>query len=420
MKKVFFLLMTVSSFAAAQNPFEANYLSRQRLQMKDVEGYFFLAEQAYTLAPQNLEFAMNFARACALIGRQTQCFSVLDNIAAIGFDFEIEKDTAFAKYWRVARFQQIAARAKLNTKKTASDYAFSIGEKDLIPEGITYDPRQQKFYVSSIYKRKIVSINPDGVPSDFMGEAQNGLYSTVGMKVDAARNHLWVIGIINKPYPHAYNKEDLGKAAVYQFNLETKELIHKYVLKDTLRHMFNDLVIVNGSVYITDSGQRSVYKINTATKEFELFFRAPGLFFPNGITASSDQKYLFVASWVGINRITIADSQTVMVEPKVTTTLSGIDGLYFYENSLIAIQNSAGPQSRIMKFDLNKQMDAVVKSTLLESDNPLYNRPTTGTIVGDEFYFIANSQMTSFDAEGKIFPIDQLQPTYILKLKLKN
>jgi hypothetical protein len=32
--------------------------------------------------------------------------------------------------------------------------AFQIPEVDLIPEGITYDPVEKAFYVSSTYKRK--------------------------------------------------------------------------------------------------------------------------------------------------------------------------------------------------------------------------------------------------------------------------
>jgi hypothetical protein len=110
----------------------------------------------------------------------------------------------------------------------------------------------------------------------------------------------------------------------------------------------------------------------------------------------------------------------VMLQNKPNTTLTGIDGLYLYENSLIAVQNGAGPQSRIVKFELNKAMDAVTKTTVLESQNPLYNVPTTGTIVDDEFFFIANSQLQNFDAQGNIFPPEKMQPTYILKLKLGN
>lgn len=420
MKFFAFLSMMVTVFAWGQNPFEAYYLSKQRLQEKDTAGYFYLAEQAYTLAPFNLEFTVNYARACVTVGRQIRATNLLQGVADMGFDYDVENDTTFKPLWPQSKFKQIVAKAKTSSKLTASNYAFSLKEKDLIPEGMTYDPRQQKFYVSSIYKRKIVGINMDGTSFDFVGEAQDGLYSTLGMKVDAARNHLWVMGVMNTPKAKIMNESDYGKSAVFQYDLETRRLIKKYVLNDTLKHLFNDLAMVNGSLYITDSENGTIYQIDKEAQTFTPFFHWDWMFYPNGIVATPDKKYLFVAHWAGISRISIADTQMVMLQNKPNTTLTGVDGLYLYENSLIAVQNGAGPQSRIVKFELNKAMDAVTKTTVLESQNPLYNVPTTGTIVDDEFFFIANSQLQNFDAQGNIFPPEKMQPTYILKLKLGN
>jgi sugar lactone lactonase YvrE len=418
MRNIFLLIAVCTAIVSAQSPNNAYNLSRQRLAMKDTAGYFYLAEQAYQLAPFNLEFTVNYARACVVVGRQIRALNLLQTIADMGFDFGLDSDSSFMPLWKQSKFKQLVQKAKSGTTKIASNYVFSLQESDLIPEGITYDPRQQKFFVSSIYKRKVLAVNTDGTASDFVGEAQYGLFSTVGLKVDAARNHLWVLGIINKPKPRTFTKEELGTSAVYQFDLETKTLINKYTMSDTLQHLFNDLVIVNGSVYFTDSRQRCVYKVNPATKTIDSFYGNPWLYFPNGITASADQQYLFIASWAGILRLSLADTTALILQSKVVTTLSGIDGLYFYENSLIAVQNSAGPQSRIMKFELSKKMDEVTNATVLESQNPLYNIPTTGTIIDDELYFIANSQLQNFDEQGNIFPSDKMQPTYILKVKL--
>jgi sugar lactone lactonase YvrE len=420
MRSIIILLFLFATAASAQNPFEAYYLSKQRLQERDTAGYFYLAEQAYTLAPFNLEFTVNYAKACVVVGRQIRATNLLQGVADMGFDYSLENDTAFKPLWTQSKFKQHVAKAKQTSKLTASNYAFSLKEKDLVPEGITYDPRQQKFYVSSIYKRKVVGINLDGTSFDLIGEAQDGLYSTLGMKVDAARNHLWVMGVLNTPRAKSMDPNDFGKSAVFQYDLETRKLLKKYVVDDTLKHLFNDLVSVNGSLYLTDSENGSIYRIDKEAQTISLFYHWDWMFYPNGITATPDRKYLFVAHWAGISRISIADTQMVMLQNKPTTTLTGIDGLTFYENSLIAVQNSAGPQSRIMRFELSKTMDAVTKATVLESQNPLYNIPTTGTIVDDEFFFIANSQLQNFDAQGNIFPPEKMQPTYILKLKLGN
>ena len=44
--------------------------------------------------------------------------------------------------------------------------------------------------------------------------------------------------------------------------------------------------------------------------------------------------------------------------------------------------------------------------------------PTTGVIVGEWFYYIANAQLRSFTQEGKIFPWDQLHDVQIRKIRL--
>src|SRR4051812_9537514 len=64
-----------------------------------------------------------------------------------------------------------------------AEVAFTINEKDLIPEGIAYDPAQKEFYVGSILKRKIVRIDSSGRASDFTSEGQDGLFKVLGMTV---------------------------------------------------------------------------------------------------------------------------------------------------------------------------------------------------------------------------------------------
>jgi DNA-binding beta-propeller fold protein YncE len=239
------------------------------------------------------------------------------------------------------------------------------------------------------------------------------------MKVDAARNCLWVMNAIDSPKPRIFKKEEVGKAAAFQYDLETKQLLYKYRVNDTLAHFFNDVVILaNGEVYLTDSEAGTIYKIDQNKKLIEQWWKGEKFIYPNGITVSSDQKYLFVAHWLGISRIALADTQGTLLPSRVKTVLSGIDGLYFYNNSLIGVQNGIGPHARIMKYELSKKFDAVVSETVLESGNPRFNIPTTGVIVGDDFYFIANSQLGNFDAEGKIFPPEKLEPVYIQKLEL--
>ncbi len=69
------------------------------------------------------------------------------------------------------------------------EIAFRIPEKDLIPEGITYNPSTKTFYVSSISKRKIVSVDEQVRIKDFISSGQDGIGEVLGLKV--AEGKLW-------------------------------------------------------------------------------------------------------------------------------------------------------------------------------------------------------------------------------------
>lgn len=414
-----FIVLLLCGTAVAQNPFETFTISQQILAQGDTAGYGRYAHRAYTMAPFDLWFMHNLARAYAMNGQKTKCIELLDDLAVMGFDFGVENDEGFRNVWKHSLLKGITARAKKGSARTASTHAFVLTEKDLIPEGIAYDPRRSTFFLSSVYKRKVVSVLPDGTPQDLLPEGSGGLFSTLGLRVDAARNQMWVLSSLQASRTRVKDPANVGKGRVHQYDLTTMRPVNTYAPPDTLSHLFNDLVVAsNGDVYLTDSDNGSIYKVDAANRTMSVWYDAKDMFYPNGITMSPDQRYLFVAHWQGISRIGLDDRVPVLLTTKQKTTLTGIDGLYFYDGALIAVQNSAGPQSRVMRFDLNPSYDAVTKATVLESAHPDHRIPTTGVIVGDDLYYIANSQLQSFDAEGNILPPEMLQAPVVLKLPL--
>ncbi len=151
--------------------------------------------------------------------------------------------------------------------------------------------------------------------------------------------------------------------------------------------------------------------------ELEIFASLEPYSYPNGIALSKDENKLYVANLNGISIIDTKTGKTAPLAHNESIALAGIDGLYFYQNSLLAIQNFESP-NRVVRFELNETGDRIDRAVVLESNHPLYNIPTTGVLDGKHFYYIANSQLRSYDQNGKIFPADKLQSVKILKLKL--
>jgi hypothetical protein len=291
-------------------------------------------------------------------------------------------------------------------------------EKGLVTEGIAYDPARETFYVSSVHKRKIVSIGPDGAAKDFATERE-GLWSVLGMKVDAGRRHLWATSAA-LPQMMNYREEEKGRSAIFKFDLSTGKLLKKYLLPaGPKKHLLGDLVLNSrGDVFATDSLTPALYRIDHRKDELEVFIEGEPFVAAQGLDLSEDEKLLFVADYSrGIFVIDLRTGKHFNLATPPNATLLGIDGLYFYRRSLVGTQNGTNPQ-RIIRLHLDKSLRAVERLEILEANNPLFDEPTLGVRVRDAFYYIANSQWGAVDEKGQLAPAEKLREPVILKVKL--
>jgi len=189
-----------------------------------------------------------------------------------------------------------------------SRLAFEISEKDLIPEGLAYDAATHKLYLSSINKHKIVEIDSNGRFHDFITSGQDGIWQTLGMKVDQKTHSLWVCSAQE-------TGADAGSAGVFHYDLRSGKLIKKYVAASKEQHLFNDLVLsAQGDVYLTDSTAGHVYQILHGKDVLELMSDFKPLSYPNGIALSDDQSKLYVAHFNGgLTVLDLKSHQTKLV-----------------------------------------------------------------------------------------------------------
>ncbi|WOD44039.1 SMP-30/gluconolactonase/LRE family protein [Hwangdonia lutea] len=303
--------------------------------------------------------------------------------------------------------------------------AFTIPEKDLLPENVAYDFKTQAFFVGSIRKGKIVKIDKNGQQTEFVKPQQDGLWMIIGMKADAHNRWLWVCSSGGNNLEDYTFKDDADgrPAGIFKFDLDSGKLIKKYVLADKGDvHFFNDLVIDSkGNVYITHMFKaHAIYIIESNKNELEVFTKPESLKYPNGITISADDKYLFVAHADGLAKIEIETKNYSELKNPDQLKISrreSIDGLYFYKNTLIGVQPDV---KTVRQFTLNNQLNTITNSKILERNHPMMNNPTTGVLVGDQLYYIANAQFGSFDEEGNLFPMHKLYEPTVLKVSLNE
>jgi sugar lactone lactonase YvrE len=322
-------------------------------------------------------------------------------------------------------YQKLAQIAAKGIRPHASEVAFTLAEKDLIPEGIAYDPVDQVFFLSSLHKRKIVRVRPrtanqPAVVEDFTSQGQDGLYSTLGMKVDAKRRVLWVCSSA-EGFMTGYSEADAGKAALFKYDLNTRKLIRKYEIGPKPSHLLNDLALnAEGDVFITDTASGEIFTVLHDKDVLEVFIPA-GRFTggPNGIAVSSEGGKLFISVMpLGVYVVDVKTKLISRLPQNVGISPSGSDGLYFYQNSLIGIINIVSERAgRVARFYLDDSGESITRGAVLDCNHPVYQRPTTGVVVGDSLFYIANSQYGSFDDKG-IFPRTKLHKVVVMKLKL--
>ena len=291
--------------------------------------------------------------------------------------------------------------------------AFTIAEADLRTEGIAWSEKRQRFYLGSA-KRKIIEVDASGHARDFVATASDGLGVLVGLRVDDQRGELWAASEQFSPQPGLVR-------GIFRFRLSDGKLLAKYPVLDGEADVVNDLVVApDGTVYATASDSGSLIYVEPGQAEAKLFLPPHSLPDPNGITISPDGRYLFVAGWYGVTRVDLRTRQTVLLKSSAQIAAGCLDGLYEYRGDLIGIQNCVHDTGRVLRLHLNEERDTIVSLQVLESYNPLFDGVTTGAIVGNHLYLMANTQLHKMKADGSVPPGTKFDPIQVLALDLDN
>lgn len=335
-----------------------------------------------------------------------EALSVLKDCLALREGFDPSGSPSFLEFKDSKEFGALVANVHRDFPVVAGAHeAFRTMEKDLIPEGLAFDGQRRVFYLSSLHRRKIVQIARDGTATDFVPAERFTLLPVLGIRVNPADGTIW-----------ADSFTDAGQTELLHFDGAGK-LLGRYKPHDSAKHGFNDLVVrQSGEVITTDSLANTVLRFHVASETFETLPVHRRLFYPNGIALVDDDRSLYVADALGVVHVDLSNGESRDVDPGPRSTLAGVDGLYWHKGSLIAVQNGIG-SPRIAAFRLSADGLHVAKTTVLENRTNFTVLPTTGAIRGDDFYFIANSQIDNLN-DDKVMDLTRLEPIRVGVVKL--
>ncbi|QNF32879.1 SMP-30/gluconolactonase/LRE family protein [Adhaeribacter swui] len=412
-------LIFISYRSVAQDPFALFTEAREKARQQNYPAYLADLKKVNELLPNYPDFMYELAKAYARNNQVNEALELLKQVNYYRFPFDFRQEPAFKNLAENPAFIELVQQAAVFLKPVRKSTLYlTLPEPAFIPEGITYDGSRRTFYVGSYAQNKIIQVKKDAPVVPFTVAGQDGLGGVLGLKANVKKQELWV----------CHNTET-GTGGVYKYDLTTRKILKKYLLPAPApgeAHTFNDIALAqDGTAFVTNSSLGAVYQITPQQDSLVRVAEIGRLIYPNGLALSTDERYLYVASFSGI----LVYDRVVKVLAKLETNnqrrTGGIDGLYFYTQNgldyLIGIQNAftvnGESAERIIKITLDPTLKTMTDFEILESLNPQFNTPTTGAIVGDDFYYIANSQVQKVKPGGKIE--GTVVPSKVFKLSLK-
>lgn len=370
------------------------------------------ADRALLARPGYPGALFNRALAEALDGDTAASLSTLMQLAESGVDFRAAETEEFAPLQALdgwLAYEQLIA--ELNEPVGNASIAFTHDLPDFVPEGIAIGSGGE-LYLGSIRYGQVVRV--DGTTT-ILSNA-NDHWSVFGMRLNGA-GELWFASASIPEYA-AIDDESRGSTGLFRLDLESKEITHRALLPPSDKPMvLGDLVLVGDeTILATESLTGALYRYSVSRGQFSELVGAGSLRSMQGLVLDQTGDYLYVADYVGgLFRISLSDNSIARVQADDSVSLFGIDGLYRYGNELIAIQNGIQPH-RVVAFSLADNGLEITRSRTLARNLPEFDEPTLGQVVGDEFYFVANSHWNRFDRDGNL-PAGLAGPI-VLRIKL--
>ena len=392
--------------------------ARDAQQAGDHATYLERAERLTRIVPNNPRAWLALARASALSGRPADAVRALKRLAAMGVGPDLDKEPDLGSLAGTPGFPGIqAALAAHRVPVANATVAFTIADRELLTEGIAYDPRAQAFLVSSVHRGKALRLKAGAEPRNFATSPREG-FGLLALAVDAERGSLWASSPA-LPQVAGYRQQDKGRSCLVEFDLETGRVRRTLDSPQGVGAVLGDIVAGPGGViHASDMAQGGLYVLRPGGAALEALIQGEFLS-PQGLAWSADRRWLFVADYVlGIACVDPQRGKVRFLEAPEDVALYGIDGLIEAGTWLVGIQNGIEP-NRVVALRLDQAANRILELRVLDRAHPSFAEPTLGVRVGEDLYYVGASQWGCFGDDGSVVH-DRLLPPVILRTSLAS
>lgn len=369
----------------------------------DMQRMSWTLEQLSRLFPMDGDIRLALAAAYSNLDEKSKAYDVLLRMQGQGFGYNLTNDERFKKVSDTEVWDYVLANLRANLKPFGEGkMAFALPKGEYLFESMGWDPKREKFLLGSVREGKVYLADKQGKIEPFIApDDSNGLWSVYALAVDAKRDLLYVASTASE-YFKGFKAEDVGKAGLFKFQLSSGKFLDKVLLPTSAsgNNTLSSLAVGNnGQVFATDGIRSVIYRLDGKT--LKPLMQNPDLNSLRGMTVSGDGKTLYFADYRrGIFGIDLATSKAFDVRYELSQlVLPGIEGLLWYDNTLVAIEPGMSPK-RVIRLHLSADGRNVERVMPLDAGNPAFPFPTTGAVVGDELYFLADSHRDFYDSYG--------------------
>jgi hypothetical protein len=306
------------------------------------------------------------------------------------------------------------ARAPVLSFELAAS-ALTVQKPALYPETIAYDPHSDTFLLGSFREGAVYRVAADGSAARLVDDAR--LCSVLGMALDLARGHLWLVssdlGASTKPSVAGPKRAAL--VAVY--DLATGAALQHIDVEPLAAgpHLLNGIALdAAGNAYVSDSFSPNLYKIDAQGKaslflQSELF-AGEGINL-NGVVVHPDGYLLVVKKSDGaLFKVPLRDP-TRFSEVRLEQALVAADGLTLVgKRDLLVIANQTPEQSANTAYALVSD-DGFLSAKLRVAQKLGDSYPTTAVQKGDQVYVLASRLNELIKADAALKPGLRAQAT---------
>ena len=367
-----------------------------------------LAELRPHLGQLKLELAATYAQQ----DMKSAAYTTLLELHTQGYGFDLGSDKRFTKVATTPAWEYIEDALKTSLEPFGTgEVAATLPKQDLLIESVAWDPTRKSLLVGGLREGAVYQVGKGGALTTLVeADADNGLWAVMDLVVDDERGVLWVASTALPHFKGYRPEQDLGRAGVFKFDLETGKFLKSYLSPSLLGQSFFMTALAlapDGTVYAADGVNNAVYMVRE--DQLKRVFHAGTLTSIRAMTVSGDGRILYFSDVeLGIIGYDLATGKPFDVGVTKQMALAGIDGLVWWNGSLLAVQNGMTP-SRVVRLLLAPDGRSFTGLMPLAAGQPEFGAPTQATIAGDQIYFIANSQKNLYDRFGLLKDADQLQ-----------